>query len=401
MTLATFGSYAAAYATPLARLASDSNDPTWETPYTALRATTTKEAMRAAGTYFTSPSLAKALWDLVDLPLPDGAIVVDPAVGAGDLLLPSVTDHSVPDRGRPHSDKTTRPSYRINDTNPLFLQIAERRLAQTGVIERSQISSSNLDFLSGNFDLTNATHVVMNPPFFSIKAERPWGRGSINAAALFVERALLDMQDGSVLLAILPDVLRSGTRYAKWRSSVSALGSIRALSTQDQFDHQTDVHTFLIKIEVGAAVPNSSWQSSSDTKHTLQEYCRVAVGPVVPHRDSHDGDEVAYVTARSLTAGIPLTRSFTGRLEYGPMLLVNRTARPGDNPRVRVRRWTATTPTAVENHLLIVKPNANSGVTIDDALRVLQSEHTRTFLDERIRCRHLTVTALKEIPWTN
>lgn len=119
----------------------------------------------------------------------------------------------------------------------------------------------------------------------------------------------------------------------------------------------------------------------------------------MPHRDDEVGPLVDFVTARSISAGTPLTRRFSGRLERGPMVLINRTSRPGETPRVRARAYRSEEPVAVENHLLIVKPKLDGEISIEAILAILRHADTAEFLDRRIRCRHLTVGAVKEIPW--
>lgn len=389
MTGTTFRDYATAFDVPATP--SDLEFSTvWESPYDALRGTTDIATMRSQGTFFTGPVLAAALWASDISTLTDDSVVFDPAGGAGDLLLPAA------DLARA---KGLSLVLRVNDIEESFLRIAKTRLSTSGG-PTVKVETSQLDFLRGQSSLEEVTHVVLNPPYIPITADIEWASGKVNAAGIFVTEALNKMQPGAVLLALLPDVLRSGSRYAKWREKVEALGRVTDVQIHGVFDDETDVHVFLLRVVAGEASTPFQWSGAS-VDRTLGDLCNVRVGPVVPHRDPAVGPVVPFVTARNLTSGIKEARPFSGRLERGPMVLVNRTSRPGEAPRVRARLREETGPAAVENHLLVVTPRSHTSLTTRDILRVLESRRTAEFLDERIRCRHLTVTALKEIPWSN
>jgi len=53
----------------------------------------------------------------------------------------------------------------------------------------------------------------------------------------------------------------------------------------------------------------------------------------------------------------------------------------------------------VENHLIVLTPKDGSSDTCRRAIDLLDSTLARQWLDERIRCRHLTVRAILEMPW--
>ena len=55
-------------------------------------------------------------------------------------------------------------------------------------------------------------------------------------------------------------------------------------------------------------------------------------------------------------------------------------------------------PVAVENHLIVVKPKRGGIKECEFLLNNLRNAQTKTWLDERIRCRHLTVGVLRELP---
>lgn len=57
-------------------------------------------------------------------------------------------------------------------------------------------------------------------------------------------------------------------------------------------------------------------------------------------------------------------------------------------------------PVAVENHLIVLKPKDGRYSTCRWLLKALKSPAVTEWLDIRIRCRHLTVGALGEVPLT-
>lgn len=63
-------------------------------------------------------------------------------------------------------------------------------------------------------------------------------------AALFVEKVLRFCLDGTKVCALLPDVLRSGTRYQKWREWVIKNSFIEKVEIVGRFDKYADVDVF-------------------------------------------------------------------------------------------------------------------------------------------------------------
>ena len=383
MTTEAFRAYAATFTPPDSGALED-----YVSPYDALRRLADLETLRQKGTFFTAAQLAHELWEPELVHMPEDAVILDPASGAGDLVIPVAAW-----AGRTN----TTTSIRLNDVEDVFLPIARSRLLH--VTPSVTVTTKCSDFLADAHFAEGVTHLALNPPYFSLDCERPWGSGKVSAAAVFVEHALRHMDAGSTLLAVLPDVLRSGSRYGKWRAFVESVGSVARVAPQGQFDSATDIHVFLLTVRVGGSGPHVPWVKDGGATERLQDNAQVRVGPVVPHRDGEEGPDVPYLTARNLAAAKTERRRFAGRLERGPMVLVNRTSRPGDRPRIRARIVSDTTPSAVENHLLIVRPLDGTIKSCERIVELLGRESTWAFLDERIRCRHLTVSALKEIPW--
>lgn len=61
---------------------------------------------------------------------------------------------------------------------------------------------------------------------------------------------------------------------------------------------------------------------------------------------------------------------------------------------------TGVQPLAVDNHLITAKPQNGGEVECKRLLEVLESPEVSRWLDERIRCRHLTVGVVRSLPWT-
>ena len=92
-------------------------------------------------------------------------------------------------------------------------------------------------------------------------------------------------------------------------------------------------------------------------------------------------------------------RKYTGRTFQPPFVVVRRTSRPDDKFRAVATVIVGHELVAVENHLMVLLPKDNKLSSCKKLLSVLKSEETNKWLNERIRCRHLTVNALKNVPW--
>ncbi|WP_120338719.1 N-6 DNA methylase [Cryobacterium soli] len=370
-------------------------------PYEALRALIPVKDLRAAGVFFTGPELAERLWSPTLSSLTETSIVVDPACGAGDLLFLPAAHLS-----RMHPRASITNQIRGADLEDSFLRTARARLRS---VHRNEDFSHFIlrDFLHSPDVVRDASHVVMNPPFFATTAPDTcdWAAGKVNSAALFAMQAAESMAPGSRLLAILPDVLRSGARYAKWRSRLSGLGQLIRVQALGQFDQQTDVHVFVLEMIIGApnfdGVTAAKWMASASSPVKVSDLFEVRVGPVVPHRDPESGPSSLYLTTKNLASRSHphQRRQYNGKLYNGPMVLVSRTSRPGQLPRARATLWLDAAPVAVENHLILLMPLDQEVATCLRLRDVLSDQRTSDYLDERIRCRHLTVGSVREIPW--
>jgi hypothetical protein len=130
----------------------------------------------------------------------------------------------------------------------------------------------------------------------------------------------------------------------------------------------------------------------------------VNVGAVVPHRHPRTGNEYAYLHAGNATAWGQISRigerrKFSGRTFVPPFVAVRRTSRPGDPYRAVATLILGERRVAVENHLLVLTPRRGSIPLCVELIKVLKLAATTSFLDRRMRCRHLTVSSVSSVPW--
>jgi hypothetical protein len=276
------------------------------------------------------------------------------------------------------------------------------------------------DVLSGAIDIVNAaSHVVLNPPYSTIRGNFAWAAGSMNSASLFTYSSLEQMRPGSHMVAILPDVLRSGSRYSRWRDGIESMATVHKITDWGQFDNITDVHVFIIhltKTRRGPLPPSTrtklrisslavSTNCESDLAlSTVSDFFKVTVGAVVQHRHPEDGLLRPFATARLLPAWqtvckVPSKRRFTGRCATPPFVAVRRTSRPGQAPRAIATVVSGTEAVAVDNHLIVLHPYDGTESRCQELLALLRTPSTTQWLDEHFQCRHLTVQALENLPW--
>lgn len=391
-------------------------------PWEELRRATDLEKLRKQGSFFTSRRLARLA---IDLPSSQGVaptdlIGFDPACGAGDLLLTIAR----------HLNRRTTLSETLEywgrhlvgiDRSPQFVRLTKIRLAllalHLGASPKVRKSFDLSRFfpeikignsLKSTAEFRRANFVALNPPFFLTKASHDcaWGSGRITAAAQFMEYAVMNSREGSRLVGILPEVLRTGSSYQRWRAVIEEHtndGSVRHLGL---FDNNADVHVFVLsatKVSRSQASQRIDWWRRGAMTSTVNDLFEVHVGAVVPHRHRKVGPVRPYIHARSATPWeridtIEETRKFRGTTFQAPFVAIRRTSRPEDRNRAVATLIAIAGEIAVENHLIVCKPRSG---TVSDCKRLvsrLRQRRTDLFLNERIRCRHLTVEAVREIP---
>jgi hypothetical protein len=256
---------------------------------------------------------------------------------------------------------------------------------------------------------SRADWIIVNPPYGYMGApkECSWASGSITAAGVFFEACLQNSTVGTRITAVLPDVLRSGTRYEKWRQLVAEQSIINRLQPYGLFDHRADIDVFIldvVKQPIGTRSRNNRWTDPNIKRgKTVGDLFAVHVGPVVPHRHRRVGTFAPYIHARAIPPWacvnlITEHRRFKGSLFTPPFVAIRRTSRPGDKHRATSTLITDTRPVAVENHLVVCCPRDGTIKSCRQLLRQLRRKQTSDWLNGRIRCRHLTVASVKELP---
>ncbi len=374
-----------------------------------LRALVSLSKRKAAGAFFTPSGLARAALHGVLPSIGASSVVLDPACGAGDLLLP-VLSHLL--KGPSRGDRDWVDRIRGIDKQPLFIDAARLRLALlsgTCGVPRAPSAVRGVavgDALRSGARIEEATHIVLNPPYRLMTVrDVGWADGSVNSAAVFLMHCLEHATPGARLVAVLPDVLRTGSRYDRWRRRLESLATVESLSKHGRFDTWTDIDVFSIRLVIRRRNLRRrrvvQWTNqTSDAR--IGDFFAVHVGSVVNFRDPRTGPRVPYLTAREAPGwgevrSINTKRRFSGRLVTPPVVVVRRTSSPADGTRGVATVVRGSEPIAVDNHLLVLAPKGQRD--IEELVEVLRQPATTAWLNQRIRCRHLTVGAVAQIPW--
>lgn len=392
-------------------------------PTGALRKLVPLHIRKRSGIFFTSNRLASKVADRLQDKLRSGYKIIDPACGTGNLLTACAKYLPTGSTLAETINIWSRAIYGY-DLHPEFVWTAKLRLAllalslhpgEKNMIKRFATDELFPKLIAGNvFDQMSTlddTCVVVNPPFGYVPAPTgcKWGRGKIQTAALFYEKLLSNCRRGQEIVAILPDVLRSGTRYKKWRDVVSSKCARINVEIASQFDEFTDVDVFILDALVGSGESEgSAWPdppSIADTPYsfTVADLFEVHVGSVVPHRDPLTGPSHPYIHVRTAPAWqilhrIPEERPYAGRVFLPPFVVAHRTSSPNDRHRCIATVVNENRPVAVENHLLVLTPHSKSLKDCLHLLHILSLPQSSRWLNERIRCRHITVSAMCELP---
>lgn len=378
--------------------------------------------LRDTGTYFTGSALANRLVTTLANRLPGAQRVVDPACGAGDLLvacarhlpLQATVTETLMDWGE-----------RLTgfDINSAFVEATRYRLALLA-LERTQSSQReirknlaldkvlpHIQCRSGmtGWELPDAPAViVVNPPFSYGVAEKrcTWAQGRVSQAATFMDTCLRNAARGTRILAILPDVLRTGSRYEKWRQMITANATVHSVEIVGAFDELTEISVFFLELDVGKGTGTTTrWaHPTNTTTETVKDLFDVHVGPVVPFRLDGKGRWCAYVHSEQLPPWETVRKfdqhiRFAGTTYNPPFVAIRRTSKADYQVRCIGTLVTGSTPMAVENHLLIALPKDKKVGTCHKLLEVVKRDATSAWMNERIRCRHLTVGSVGDLPW--
>ena len=377
-----------------------------------LRSSVPLESRRANGAFLTGRRLAESL---IDEEGQSHSQIVDPASGAGDLLLAAA-------KGLPRGPTALATlegwGKRLigRDLDDVMIRVARLRLALLAAqltdaplsVSEKRIERALPEVRCGDgraLAYKEPVLMLLNPPFGTVVAKKSWGFGRLPRAALFAEECFRAAPVGSSIRAILPDVLRSGSNLSRWRASVGELLSTATVERWGQFDRWTDIDVFLLRGERGPGGAEIAWWPTSEAEATVSDSFRVRVGVVVPHRDAKSGPVSPYLCARDLPAKGEFrsgnkTRRHRGTRFEPPFVAIRRTSRPTETgQRLIATLVRGSEPVLVENHLIVCEPRDGTLATCRHLIQTLTSAETTDRINQRIRCRHLTVTAVKEVPY--
>lgn len=382
-----------------------------------LRESLTIEEMREAGSFFTGQALASRTVNSFKAPITFSSIVLDPTCGAGNLLIECSRKLGV-EATLSATMKRWGWVLRGFDIYEHFIEATKLRLIvealTRGVKLDCEIDEALLllpyirvqDALIVNTsDLDLVTHVIMNPPF-TISAspkENYWKDGKVNTAGVMLDKYLRLLPNSCNISAILPDVLRSGSRYKDFREFVSSK-MIAECDVWGRFNSKTDVDVFLLSGVAKKTSQTLKWHKQHETGTRISDYFDVRTGPLVAYRDPEEGNTYPYFYPKNCSAWENLTkatefRSFSGKVLIPPFVVVKRTSSPSDKSRASATLINLKEPVAIENHLIVIKPKDRKVNTCKKLLKALNSNETNEFLNERIRLRHLTVGVIMDIPF--
>jgi hypothetical protein len=388
-------------------------------PSKELRQSLSIDLQRKYGAFFTGTELGNRLVHDINL-FNDHQVFYDPCCGMGDLLLAAARKLplcktitlTLQNWGKKLSGTDLHSEF-INGTKARLVILARKR-HKIDILVNFDWNNCfpNIrvaDGLQAQKAFSKASIILLNPPFGRVMAPAncKWGMGQISEAANFLINTLESSNNGTTINAILPDVLRSGTNYQRWRNKVNDLAVIHKIETYGLFDRSTNVHVFLLKLIKNENLKVRSFNKwpdfAKDNNITIGDLFDVNVGRVVPQRDKKIGTDLIYIHPRSIPPW-SIISEFSENLKHDlkpfipPFVVIRRTSRPGDTYRAIASIIIGRKPVAVENHFIVCKPKDNKFTTCRKLMNELKKEHTNQFLNQRIRCRHLTISSVKMIP---
>lgn len=382
------------------------------------------------GIFFSGKEISTLVAECIKKDIVDGASIADPACGAGDLLIACLM-HAPLQKDLKSTLEAWGQRVTGIDLHEELAIVAKERLTFLATVRAadhglhittpSKADTQNFSYIkSGNYipqsDLTEKVDcVVMNPPFLEVDAPKDctWSSGKVQLAAIFTEAVIKSGKEGQKIVAILPDVLRSGTRYEKWRNLVSRHMEIISVQIFGRFDKKTDVDVFILHANK-REIPTDlvvGWGREAKILNELPDGWRlkerfdISVGSVVPHRHKNKGNWQLYIDVANAPKNSELIvskkRRFNGRLHRGPFVVIRRTSSPSDAQRAIPTIILNCEDIAVENHLIVLIPKDKKIESCQKLAKLISTDSVQTWLNQEIRCRHLTTTVIKEIPIEN
>ncbi|WP_241168818.1 N-6 DNA methylase [Serratia marcescens] len=378
------------------------------------------EEMREAGSFFTGQQLATIVVNKLKDSISFDSVILDPTCGAGNLLIECSRKLDVVEQSLKETLKKWGVVLRGYDIHNSFVEAAKLRLITEALNRGVEKDCSLVDALQlfpyiraadvmsiEESELKKATHIVMNPPFsiWTSPKIRFWKSGKVNAAGIVFEHILRRLPVDCQVSAILPDVLRSGSRYENWRDFASGVidGNCEIYG---RFNKKTDVDVFILSGKVSSGHNKIvQWQTTDDKNKgaILSDLFDVCVGSLVAYRDPVIGNSYPYIHPKSAPAwGVMKEfteyRKYSGKVFSPPLIVIRRTSSPSDKFRAVGTLIQGKGLVAIENHMIVLQPKNGTVKTCKKLMRILKSKKINDYLNERIRLRHLTVGVVKKLP---
>jgi hypothetical protein len=382
-----------------------------------LRSYLSKEKIYSAGAFFTGQNLATLVVDSLKQPITFSSVVLDPTCGTGNLLIECSRKLDIEKQLSETLKKWGRVLWGF-DIHETFVESCKLRLIIEALLRGCKLDCSfieALDYLKNiklkdalnvqSDELKSVTHLIMNPPFNLWPSPETgiWKKGKVNAAGIVFEHFINLVNLDCCISAVLPDVLRSGSRYENFRSSIAEKIS-GICEVWGRFNKQADVDVFVLSGFKVTNKGNIKWHQKISVAVTLADKFDVCIGPLVHYRDPEIGCEYPYLHAKNVTNwnemnNIDEKRRFRGRVIAPPFVVVKRTSSPSDLYRAAAAIINVEDKAvAVENHLIVLKPKSGKLQDCIKVMELLASDFVNKYLNERIRLRHLTVNVIKSIP---
>jgi len=385
-------------------------------PYRLFRQSVALDERRRAGTFFSSAELSARLAAMLRQRLPQRAIAMDPTCGIGDLLLayaallpiePSL-NATLLEWGKQLAGMDLRPEL-VRMTKTRLVMLARSRggfQAKVADIDSHFPLITVGDMLEESGRINAADGYLFNPPFgrTADHAIDTWATGKVNAAAIFLARLVAAKRRTAPIAAVLPEVLRCGSRYELFRRHLEAGGLGGGFTSLGRFDSWTDVDVFVTLLSDTATPTVWAANPISEDVAVVGDRFESRVGAVVPHRHAKIGNWYRFVCAKTTPAWSESfepksSRRFKGTVFKPPFVVVRRTSSPSDKRRAVGAIIVGDREVAVENHLIVLMPREGGLAACQELLAVLKHDDTSIFLNEHIRCRHLTTGSVVAIPW--
>lgn len=388
--------------------------------YAFVRQVAPVDYRRINGIYFTGEKLANRVASWLAPRIKAGASIADPSCGAGDLLVACLRHFKDEDTLKKTVSAWQARIYGydivpelVDITRRKLLLAATSRVKIPGFLPKGVEPFSGIraeDYLGGAANLSHVDCLLINPPYGQQAAPDncSWSSGSVQRAAVFMASAVEQAKPGADFVAILPDVLRSGSRYKKWRAWLAERCSIDKLETHGKFDPWTDVDVFLLhgrKTNAPKGLFPANWVPLSPAQTTVGDSFEIKVGPVVPHRADGKGAWRPYLHSSDAPAGGTVRVAALGKVRFAgtvykpPFVVIRRTSSPSDKCRAMPTIIRGRRKVAVENHLIIALPAHGGYAACKKLAAALARQETTDHLNKEIRCRHLTVGSVKNLPY--